>query len=72
MKTKRWIKGIFPKDHESDEIKNELHKNERYENRAIRGNLFYESSKLVYYFKVFKIMRPFGDSIYYHKTEIRE
>ena len=34
------IEGIFPKDHESDEIKNELHKIKRYENKVIRDNLF--------------------------------
>ena len=57
------IEGIFPKNHESDETKNELHKIKRYENKVIRENLFYESSKQVYNFKVFKAVRSFGDSI---------
>ena len=34
------IEGIFPKDRESDEIKNELSKIKRYENRVIRDNFF--------------------------------
>ena len=66
------IEGIFPKDHESDEIKNNLHQIKRYKNRVIRDTLFYESSKQVYDFKVFKIIRSFGDSIYNHKIEIRK
>ena len=34
--------------------------------------MIYESSKQVYDFKVFKIIRYFGHSIYNHKIEIRE
>ena len=34
------IEGIFPRDHESDEIKSELRKIKRYENKVIRDNLF--------------------------------
>ena len=41
------IEAIFPKDYESDEIKNELHKIKRYKNKVFRDNLFYESSKQV-------------------------
>ena len=36
------IEGIFSKYHERDEIKNELHKIKRYENKVIRDNLFFE------------------------------
>ena len=48
----KYIQGIFPKDHqrESDEIKNKLRKIKRYENKIIRDNLSYESSKQVYDF----------------------
>ena len=49
------IEGIFPRDHESDEIKNELHKIKRYENKVNRDNLFFKSSKQVYDFRVFKL-----------------
>ena len=34
----RSTKGIFPKYHESDETKNELHKIKRYESKVIRDN----------------------------------
>ena len=66
------IEGIFPKDDENGEIKNELHKIKRYEKKVIRDNLFYESSKQIYDFKVLKTIRYFGDSIYNHKIEIHE
>ena len=66
------IEGIHPKDHESDEIKNELHKIKRYEIKVIMDNLFYESSKHIYDFKIFKTIRSFVDSIYNHKIEINE
>ena len=65
------IEEIFLEDHQSDEIKNEFHKTKKYENRVIKDNLFYESSKQVYDFKVFRT-RSFGDSIYNHKFEIHE
>ena len=35
-------------------------------------NLFYESSKHIYDFKIFKTIRSFGDSIYNHKIEKNE
>ena len=35
---------FFLKDQESNEIKYELHKSKRYENKIIRENSFYESS----------------------------
>ena len=49
-----------------DEIKNELIKIKRYKSKLIRDNLFYESSKQIYDFRVFKTIRYFGDSIYNH------
>ena len=42
------VERIFQKDYENDEIKNELPKIKIYENRVIRDNLFYGSSKQVY------------------------
>ena len=65
-------KSIFQKDQAIDEIKNELHKIKRYENRVIRDNLFYESSKQLSNFKVFKTIRSFGDSICNHTIEIHK
>ena len=71
-RSKRSIKGIFSKDHESDEIKNEMHRIKWHENKVTRDNLLYESSKQVYDFKVFKSKRSFGVSIYNHKIEIQQ
>ena len=51
---------------------NELHRLKRYENKVIKDNLFYESSKHIYDFKMFKTIRSFGDSIYNQKIEIRK
>ena len=39
------IEGIFPKENETEGIKDELSKIRRYENQAIRGNLFYACLK---------------------------
>ena len=41
------IEETFPKDHESDEMKNELHKVKKYGDKVIRDNFFYESNKQV-------------------------
>ena len=38
-----------------------MHKIKMYENKVIRDNLFYESSKQIYDFKVLKTVRYFGD-----------
>ena len=45
------IEGIFPKHHESDEIKNELHKVKKYENKVITTKLKYTKlikNKVIY------------------------
>ena len=63
---------MFPKDCESDEIKNKLHKIKRYENKVIRQNLFDESSTQLYDFKIFKTIRSFDDSIYNYKIALHE
>ena len=34
------IKGIFPKENETEGVKDKLSKIKRYENKAIRDNLF--------------------------------
>ena len=66
------FEGTLPKDYESDEIKNELHKIKRCKNKVIIDNLFYESSKQIYDFKIFKTTRYFVHSIYNRKIEIHE
>ena len=53
------FEGALPKDYESDGIKNELHKIKRCKNKVIIDNLFYESSKQIYDFKIFKTTRYF-------------
>ena len=54
------VEVIFSDVHERDEIKNELHKIKTYENKAIRDNLFYESSNQICDFKIFKAIQSFG------------
>ena len=66
------IKGIFPKDHESDEVKNEPHEIKKDEHEVIRDNLFYESNKQASDFKVFEKIKSLGDTIYNHKIGIHE
>ena len=66
------FEGALPKDYESEEIKNELHKIKRYKNKVIGDNLFYESRKQIYDFKIFKTTRYFVQSIYNRKIEIHE
>ena len=39
------IEGTFPKENETEGIKDELSKIRRYENQAIRDNLFYACLK---------------------------
>ena len=51
------IEGIFPKGNETNEVKDELSKIKRYENKAIRDDLFYDLSKQPFDFRTFKTMR---------------
>ena len=39
------IKGIFPKENETEGVKDKLSKIKRYENKAIRDHLFYACLK---------------------------
>ena len=63
---------FLEKDHESNEIKNGLHKIKRHENKAIRDNLLYESRKQICDFRLFKTISSFGNRIYNQKIEIHE
>ena len=55
------IEGTFPKENETNEIKDELSKIKRYENGTIRDNLFYDLSKKSFDFRTFKTIRSLGD-----------
>ena len=66
------IEGIFPKGNETNEIKDELSKIKRYENKAIRDNLFYDLSKKPFDFRTFKTIRSLGDDIYNKRVNIDE
>ena len=64
------IEWIFPKGDETNEIKDELSKVKRYENKAIRDNLFYDLSKQPFYFRTLKTIRSLGDDIYNKRVNI--
>ena len=66
------IEGIFPKGNETNEIKDELSKIKRYENKAIRDHLFYDLSKKPFDFRTFKTIRSLGDDIYNKRVNIDE
>ena len=61
------IEEIFTTDPESNQIENERHKINKYENKVIRDNLFYELGKQVYDFETLKTIRSFGKD----KAEVR-
>ena len=50
----------------------ELSKIKRYENQAIRDNLFYDLSKQPFDFRTFKTVRSLGDDIYDKRVNIDE
>ena len=66
------ISGIFPKDLESTEIKNEISELIKLEYKINRNDLVYESSKQVYDFIRFQTIRSFGDSIFTGKITLSE
>ena len=49
------IKGIFPQDYKSAEIKNEINKINEYIKKANRKNMIYYSSQETFDFNAFKI-----------------
>ena len=51
------VKGIFPKRNETNEIKDDLSKIKRHENKVIRYNFYYNLSKKPFDFRTFKIIR---------------
>ena len=64
--------GIFPKGNKTEAINDELSKIKRYENKAIRDNLFYDLSKQPFDFRTFKTIRSLGDNIYNKRINIDE
>ena len=64
--------GIFPKGNKTEAINDELSKIKRYENKAIRDNLFYDLSKQPFDFRTFKTIRSLGDNIYDKRVNIDE
>ena len=66
------IEGIFPKRNEAEGIKDELSKIKRYENKAIRENLFYYLSKQPFDFRTFKTIRSLGQDIYNKRVNTDE
>ena len=56
----------------TNEIKDELRKIKRYENKAISHNLFYDLIKKPFDFRTFKTIRSLGDDIYNKRVNIDE
>ena len=54
----------------TNEIKDELRKIKRYENKAISDNLFYDLIKKPFDFRTFKAIRSLGDDIYIKRVHI--
>ena len=54
------------------EIKNELDKIKRWEEKIERKDLEYETKKYIYDFKIYETIRSFGDNIYTGKFNIDE
>ena len=66
------VEGIFLKEMRTNEIKNEIHKLEKWEELIKRKDLKYETNKYRFDFKQFETIRPFGDSIHNDKIIIKE
>ena len=66
------IEGIFLKDYESVEIKNEINKIKEYKKKLNRDNMIYYSSKEPFNFKTFKTIRSLGENIYGGKITVDE
>ena len=54
------IEGIFPNGNETEEIKNELSKIKRYENKTTGDNLFHDLKKQPIDFRTFETIRCLG------------
>ena len=66
------IEGLFSKDLESSEIKNEINYRKKIEEQINRNELIYKSSKHVYDFRRFQTISSFGDGIFSGKITISE
>ena len=66
------IEGIFPKDLENSQIKNELDEIKKLEEKINRNDLICESSKYKYDIRRFRTIRSFGDSMFPGKITISD
>ena len=64
------IEGIFPKENETEGIKDELGKIKRCENKSIWDHLCYDLSKQLFDFRTFNTIRSLGDDIYNKRVSI--
>ena len=62
------IEGIFPRDLENSDIKNELIEIKKLEEKINKNYFKYESSKYVYNFRKLQIIKSFGESIFNGET----
>ena len=66
------VEGLFLKEMRTNEIKNEIHKMEKWEELIKRKDLKYETNKYRFDFQQFETIRPFGDSFHNDKIIIKE
>ena len=66
------VEGLFPKWMKTNEVKNEIYKIKKSEEKIKRKDLKYETNKYVYDFQQFETIRSFGESIYTGKTNINQ
>ena len=66
------VEGVFRKDYENVEIKNEINKIKEYEKKVNRNYMIYYSSIEPFDFKTFKTIRSFEENIYSSKITINE
>ena len=66
------VEGVFRKDYENVEIKNEINKIKEYEKKVNRNNMIYYSSKEPFDVKTFKTIRSYGGNICSGKITINE
>ena len=65
-------KGIFPKDMQTNEIKNEIYEIKKWEEKIKQKDLKYKTKNYTYDFQKYTAIRSFGESIYTGKIDIDE
>ena len=66
------IKGIFPKNMRTDEIRNEIYKIKIWEEKIKEQDLKYKTRNYKYDFQQYETIWSFGESIYAGKISIHE